>query len=181
MSTSIRQARRLVVATVIGLALVGASVSTAHADTKPENYITPGAASAYGNGCTQPGPNLLLDTTPLLVDPSPWAAPWFFVVNFRPACDMHDAGYDGGIVVHPIRGFVVDTRGMSRQSVDFLFLNDLMLSCEQQIGANAFVARSLCVTQAHIYFTAVRGFASSRFDASPAVPGTQPTGARPND
>jgi hypothetical protein len=180
MNPSLRRAHRVLVAALIGVTVLGTSAA-AHADTKPQNYAMPMSPSVYGNGCTEPGPNLLLDTSPLLVDPSPWAAPWVFVVNFRPACDMHDAGYDGGIVYHPFSGVVMDTRGMSRSSIDYLFYVDLMSSCNSQIGANAMVARSQCYAQASVYYGSVRGFAASHFDASPDAPGLQSSGTRPND
>jgi len=162
-------------------AMVGVAGTAAHADTLPGNTFIPFPAAAYGNGCSFPGPNLLLDQSPPLVDPSPWAFPWVFVVNFRPACDMHDAGYDGGIVFDSINGGTVDTRGQSRLTIDNRFYNDLIRSCNQQIGANAPVARALCYPIAATYYFAVRAAGASRFDANPAVPGIQSTGTRLNN
>ena len=89
------------------------------------------SATEYGNGCSFPGPNVLFDQSPPLVDPSPWAAPWVFVVNFRPVCDMHDAGYDGGIVFDPISGGYVDTRALSRRTIDDRFYDDLINSLQR--------------------------------------------------
>ena len=174
--------RRLTVACAVAATAVTVSVAPlAHADTLPGNTSIPFPAASYGTGCSFPGPNLLFDTSPPLIDPSPWAWPYVFVVNFRPACDMHDAGYDGGIVFDPINGGVVDTRGLSRLTIDNRFYNDLITLCNRQIGGNAFVARSLCYGIAVTYYTAVRAAGWWLFDASPGVPGVQFTGTRPNN
>jgi hypothetical protein len=163
-------------------AVTGFAAITANADTLPFNTpSTPFPASAYSNGCSFPGPNVLFDQSPPLVDPSPWAAPWVFIVNFRPACDMHDSGYDGGIVFDPINGGVVDTRALSRRSIDDRFYNDLITSCNRQIGWNAQVARAQCYTIASTYYLAVRAAGSLLFDANPAAPGVQSTGTRVNN
>ena len=177
-----RLIRRLSVASAVAVtALSGLVAPLAHTDTLPGNTSIPFPPAAYGNGCSFPGPNLLFDTSPPLVDPSPWAAPWVFVVNFRPACDMHDAGYDGGIVFDLINGGVVDTRFQSRNTIDNRFYNDLITLCNRQIGGNAFVARSLCYSIAATYYGAVRAAGGALFDASPAVAGRQSTGTRPNN
>jgi Prokaryotic phospholipase A2 len=169
-------------AAVAATTFTGFAAASAHADTLPGNTpSTPFPASLCGNGCSFPGPNLLLDQSPPLVDPSPWATPWVFVVNFRPACDMHDAGYDGGIVLDPITGSVVDTRALSRRTIDDRFYNDLITSCNRQIGWNAPAARAQCYTIASTYYLAVRAAGAPLFDASPAVPGVQSTGTRLNN
>ena len=69
---------------------------------------------------------------------------------------MHDSGYDGGIVFDPINGGVVDTRALSRRTIDDRFYNDLITSCNRQIGWNAPVARAQCYTIASTYYLAVR-------------------------
>lgn len=178
-----RLIRRLTMTSAVALtALTGLIPPLAHADTKPGNTpSSPFLASTYGNGCSVPGPNLLLDSSPPLVDPSPWAWPWVFIVNFRPACDMHDAGYDGGIVFDPINGGVVDTRFMSRLAIDNRFYGDLITLCNRQIGANAPVARSLCYGIASTYYAAVRAAGWWLFDANPFVTGVQFSGTRANN
>jgi hypothetical protein len=173
--------RRLIAGTALAATVAGGVAGTASADTLPGNTAIPFPAAAYGNGCSEPGFNLLLDHSPPLVDPSPWAAPWVFIVNFRPACDMHDAGYDGGIVFDSINGGVVDTRTQSRLTIDNRFYNDLITSCNQQIGWNAPAARAQCYPIAATYYAAVRAAGWAMFDANPAVPGTQLTGPRPNN
>jgi hypothetical protein len=102
-------------------------------------------------------------------------------VNFRPACDMHDAGYSGGFVFDLINGGIVDTRGQSRATVDVRFYTDLLTLCNRQIGWNAPVARSLCYGIASTYYAAVRAAGWALFDASPSVPGTQLIGTRINN
>ena len=178
-----RTLRRLTLGAAVATTALSAVAATAvRADTLPGNTpSTPFPASVYSNGCSFPGPNVLFDQTPPLVDPSPWAAPWVFIVNFRPACDMHDAGYDGGIVFDPINGGVVDTRGLSRRTIDDRFYNDLITSCNRQIGWNAPAARAQCYTIAGTYYLAVRGAGSLLFDANPAVAGRQAAGTRLNN
>jgi hypothetical protein len=174
--------RRLVIGSAAAVTALAGVASAAHADTLPGNTPSfPFPAAVYGNGCSFPGPNLLLDQSPPLVDPSPWAAPWVFIVNFRPACDMHDAGYDGGIVFDSINGGVVDTRAQSRLTIDTRFYNDLITSCNRQIGANAPVARAQCYPIAATYYAAVRAAGSLLFDANPAVTGRQFSGTRLNN
>jgi hypothetical protein len=175
-----RRLRRLALgATLAATALTGVA-ATAHADTKQANYGRVMWPHEYANGCSVPGPNVLFDQSPPLVDPSPWAAPWVFVVNFRPACDMHDAGYDGGIVYDPRRGYV-DTRVLSRRTIDDRFYDDLINQCNAQIGWNAPAARFQCYTIASTYYVAVRAAGWALFDAAPAVQGLQQSGTRPND
>lgn len=178
----LRSLPRLAIATTAALAgSIGLLAPSAQADTLPFNTpSTPFPASAYGNGCSFPGPNLVLDQH-LIPDPSPWAAPWLFYVNFRPACDMHDAGYDGGIVFDPVNGPIVDTRFLSRAQIDDRFFFDLITLCNRQIPGHAPVARHTCYAIAGTYYGAVRAAGSAFFDASPAVPGRQSFGTRPNN
>jgi Prokaryotic phospholipase A2 len=177
-----RLVRRLAVCAAAAAAAVGGVATTSvHADTNPENFRRVFAAAEYSNGCSFPGANLIFDQSPPLVDPSPWAAPWVFFVSFRAACDMHDAGYSGGIVFDPINGGIVDTRGLSRSTIDVRFYNDLLTSCNRQIGWNAPAARAQCYTIASTYYAAVRAAGAWLFDASPSVPGLQFTGTRPNN
>jgi hypothetical protein len=174
--------RAALAVTVAATSLTAVAADAVQADTLPGNApSSPFAAAAYSNGCSFPGLSAILDQTPPLVDPSPWAAPWVFIVNFRPACDMHDAGYDGGIVFDPINGGVVDTRRLSRSTIDNRFHNDLLTSCNRQIGWNAPAARAQCYTIATTYYLAVRAAGGLLFDADPAVAGLQTTGTRPNN
>ena len=121
-----------------------------------------------------------LRPTPPLVDPSPWAAPWVFFVNFRAACDMHDAGYDGGIVLDPRRGYV-DTRALSRRTIDDRFYDDLINSCNAQIGWNAPAARGAVLRDRQHLLPRGARRRNVPLRADPAVQGTQFSGTRPNN
>lgn len=73
-----------------------------------------------------------------------------FTVNFRPACDLHDAGYSGAYVWDNINGKWVDYFPMSKQLVDAKFLFDMRKLCEDQIQ-DAPVALAACkATGEHI-------------------------------
>ena len=53
-----------------------------------------------------------------------------YTVDFKPACDLHDAGYAGLLVEDGINGGArIDYRGMSRTAVDSKFLRDLRALC----------------------------------------------------
>src|SRR5262245_16114519 len=173
-----RRLSGVAIALALGATAVGVSASSAHAD---QYFPGPVPAYYYSNGCSMPPLNVLLDQNPPLVDPSPWAFPYVFVVNFRSACDMHDAAYEGGIVYHPATGALMDTRTWSRSTADLVFRSDLKGQCNLQIGANAQVARALCYAIAETYYAAVRAGASGRFDANPFVPGIQASGPRVNN
>jgi hypothetical protein len=176
----LRSLVRAAVAVAVALgAVVGLLAPAAHADTLPGNLAVPFPAAAYSNGCSFPGPNLLLDQQPF--PDAPFGFPWLFVVNFRPACDMHDAGYDGGIVFDPVNGPTVDTRTLSRLTIDLRFLGDLRTLCNRTIPPFAPAALASCHAVASVYFTAVRAAGTLLFDANPAVTGTQLTGTRPNN
>jgi hypothetical protein len=117
--------------------------------------------------------------------------------NFRPACDLHDAGYSGGVVFDRINGGVVDFRNWSRKQVDDKFLADLKTICTREIPVRDYalteagtkgVARNKCLNRggpasfgALSYYDAVRRLGGSFFDADPATPGLQRVGSRPNN
>jgi hypothetical protein len=173
--------RRIVASCALAVSAVAVGATAAHADTLPGNTpSTPFPAAVYSNGCSFPGPNVLLDSQ-AFVDPSPWAFPWVFPVVFRPACDMHDAGYSGGIVVDPVTGAVVNTTTMARLTVDNLFLSDLTTLCTRSIPGYAPVARTSCYGMAGTYYAAVRAAGPWFWDAAPAVTGLQFSGPRPNN
>ncbi len=53
-----------------------------------------------------------------------------YTVDFKPACDLHDAGYAGLLVVDRINGGgKVDYRSWSRMAVDSKFLRDMRTLC----------------------------------------------------
>ena len=175
--------RRIAIFAAVAATAMGAvATTTAHADAKPG--LLP--ASVYSNGCSGPPWNALFDTSPPLPDPTTgfpffFPIPRFFSVNFRTACDMHDAGYEGGFVFDPATGVPVDTSRQSRLTIDLKFLNDLKTLCNRTIPWDAPAALVSCSAIADTYFTAVRVAGFPNFDASPFVPGRQLTGTRLNN
>jgi hypothetical protein len=110
-----------------------------------------------------------------------------YTVDFTEACNLHDAGYAGAVVVDKLRGGIKDFRGWSRKQVDAKFLADMRLLCERQIPARAPVARRNCRARggnvsvgAVSRYAFVRDWGDRFFDADPAAPGTQRTGPRAN-
>ena len=68
-----------------------------------------------------------------------------YTVNFREACNMHDAGYSGAKVHDSFAGgAIVDFLGWSQLKVDGKFLRDMRSLCDSQIPASAPVARADC-------------------------------------
>jgi hypothetical protein len=110
-------------------------------------------------------------------------------VNFREACNLHDAGYSGAIVKAKLQGGkIIDFRGWSRAAVDDKFLDDMRLLCRRAIPATAKVALRNCKRRggnasfgAESRFNFVRSWGHRFFDADLTQAGTQRTGARAND
>lgn len=68
-----------------------------------------------------------------------------FLVNFREACQIHDAGYSGAKVADPFHGgAVVDYFTWTRPAVDANFLEDMLLICDQQVPSWATRALAEC-------------------------------------
>jgi hypothetical protein len=112
-----------------------------------------------------------------------------YPVNFKDACDLHDAGYAGAIVRDKLNGGrIVDFRTWSRERVDEKFLKDMRYLCKRQLPATALTARKNCESTggnasvgAKSRFNFVRCWGNRFFDAAPGRPGTQRTGPREND
>jgi hypothetical protein len=163
----------------------------------------PFAASQYSNGCGGKVNGFISSVSNFLLDKQSFvdsylnpAAP-SFTVDFRPACDLHDAGYAGGIVKNAFKNnTVIDYRTWSRKQIDDQFLENLKAICVQQIPIKSYgtleagtegVARKKCLGEAVTAFSAtqyydtVRKFGESYFDADPIKTGIQRTGTRKND
>lgn len=68
-----------------------------------------------------------------------------FEVNFRKACNVHDAGYNGARVRDPFSGEAIrDFFRLTRDPIDTKFLADQRTLCDEQIPATAPGARSDC-------------------------------------
>ena len=112
-----------------------------------------------------------------------------YTVNFKDACDLHDAGYAGAVVRDKINGgIVVDYRTWSRKRVDAKFLDDMRRLCTRQIPATAFIALRNCKASggnasfgAESRFDLVRRIGARFFDADLSRPGTQRRGPRANN
>ncbi|ADV68309.1 hypothetical protein [Deinococcus maricopensis] len=178
----------------------------AHADLNPNNTPdTPFEATAYSNGCGgDTGIGAISSLVNYFADTQSYVDSWTNAlaptrgVNFRPACDLHDAGYAGGIVYDRINGGVIDFRSWSRLQVDEKFRNDLQTLCRQQVPTPSYkwyqpgtqgVAREKCLNRgfgltswgALSYFDIVRSVGAPFFDADPFTPGTQSSGPRANN
>lgn len=111
-----------------------------------------------------------------------------YTVEFKVACDIHDAGYSGVVISDPLHGGRrVDFRTWSRQQVDAKFLEDMQLLCERQIPAAAKTALANCKATggnasigARSRYNFVRRYGCKFFDAAPLEPGRQNKGPRVN-
>jgi hypothetical protein len=77
-----------------------------------------------------------------------------YTVNFKDACDLHDAGYGGHTVVDKLRPGkqgIKDFRDSTRREVDNKFLQDMRLLCHQGIPATAEDALAKCIGGAAYY------------------------------
>ena len=110
-------------------------------------------------------------------------------VNFKDACDLHDAGYAGAVVRDKVNGgLVVDYRTWSRKRVDVKFLDDMRRLCTRQLPATAVTALKNCKATggttsygAESRFNLVRRIGAQFFDADLSRPGTQRRGPRANN
>jgi hypothetical protein len=68
-----------------------------------------------------------------------------YMVNFREACKLHDAGYSGARVRDALHGgAVVDFFKWTKAEVDKKFFEDMILICERTIPASATTALANC-------------------------------------
>ncbi len=110
-----------------------------------------------------------------------------YTVNFKDACDLHDAGYGGETVVDKINGGTIDFHAWSRPAVDDKFLKDMRTLCERAIPAKAKTALTNCKARggnasfgAESLYNFVHKQGWRFFDADLTKPGTQKTGHRRN-
>lgn len=147
----------------------------AGADRLPGNTpSSPVPAKQYSNGCGGEGASGYVVPDTFVVESSGKAK---FIVDITRACDIHDAGYAGGIVFDDINGGVVDFSKASRKAVDEGFLRNANLLCERQLKKDP-LALGLCQAKAMLYHSMIRKFGSEFFDADPDVKGVQLTGKR---
>ena len=110
-----------------------------------------------------------------------------YEVDFKTACDLHDAAYGGYTVWDPISRTYTDFHSWSRPRIDAKFLADMRTLCDRQIPASAKNALTKChstggtlsIGALTLYnFVAKQGWRF--FDADPQVVGDQRHGSRAN-
>ena len=125
-----------------------------------------------------------------------------FTVDLRPACDLHDAGYEGGIVVDRINGGAGRLHRLVPAAGGRQVPGRPAALCTAQIplrtygwwepgttgvarqkcqGSGTFNLAGLYYKGARDYHAAVRALGRPFFDADPATQGLQAVGPRPND
>ncbi len=69
-----------------------------------------------------------------------------YTVNFREACNLHDAGYSGALVWDPFEGRYIDFSEpeWTQEKVDEKFLRDMRTLCDRQIPAGKDTALAAC-------------------------------------
>ena len=116
-----------------------------------------------------------------------------YVVNFKKARDLHDAGYGGMTVYDRLNNRTIDFRTWSRKAVDDKFWRDMKRLCDDQIhaqeppGETATVALTKCKSTggaasigSEWLYNKVRYWGSHFFDADLTRPGHQVSGERDN-
>jgi hypothetical protein len=116
-----------------------------------------------------------------------------YTVNFKAACDLHDAGYNGMTVYDKINNRTIDFRTWTRKRVDDKFWRDMKMLCDDQIreqedpGVTATVALAKCKgvggaasIGSEWLYNKVRYWGSHFFDADLTRPGHQASGHRDN-
>lgn len=71
---------------------------------------------------------------------------WKMAVPFSPACNNHDAGYDGITMRDQISGELINYRTWSRLRVDNKFKNDIVKLCKKYLGNWSSTATKNCST-----------------------------------
>jgi hypothetical protein len=112
-------------------------------------------------------------------------------VNFRMACNLHDAGYGGATVADPFLKRVVDYRTWTRLQVDEKFRQDLSTLCRKYLskhvskldrfrctdglGLDHIILTELALQSpgSRAYYEGVRAYAKDAFDTNMTIPGVQ--------
>jgi inhibitor of cysteine peptidase len=154
----------------------------------PTSAPRPVPIGSVANGCGDPGWRSVTGSRIHVANSAVFRVPstgQAFTVDFKPACDLHDAGYRGAVVRDRLRGLTRDSRGWSRLRVDTQLRSDLRLLCRRAIPAAAVAALASCTSQgsdtasgAAARFAFVRSSGRALFDADPSAPGIQRAGPR---
>jgi hypothetical protein len=134
--------------------------------------------SAHSNGCGPawlPGFPLLINQQTFGGKDSVSKVNVSFTVNFKRACDLHDAGYAGLFVINRFGASPLDYGTYSKAAVDTKFFYDLCKICDETIPASNAKAREKCKglhLGALAYYYAVSSKAGLlSFDCNPTLPG----------
>jgi hypothetical protein len=156
---------RVLLAGLLGLTLTG-SVAAFPPNTKaPPFQDALVAIEAVSNGCA---PGRAPDSASHRADVSTYDTS---EVDFRDACDLHDAGYVGAAVADAVDGGYVDAFGWTRAQVDAKFLADERTLCRRQISGKHADALAACLADTGRY-RAARANGARFFVARPRVAGT---------
>jgi len=104
--------------------------------------------ASVSNGCGGSGWEAWVKSQNYLLDTSSYydsGTGKSYGVNFRQACNLHDAGYGGVAVADPINGGIVDFHAWDRHRVDDKFLRDMQTLCRRAIPAAAKSALAKCL------------------------------------
>jgi hypothetical protein len=113
--------------------------------TPPPGWI---AIEKVSNGCgggdasTEPGIQNMVGDSATYGTGNPFEPS--FKVNFREACNFHDAAYSGALVWDSLKGKFTDFRGITQKEADDKMQADMDLLCEAQIPERWPKARANC-------------------------------------
>ncbi len=171
-ATAIAKAYAAALATAdAAIAAYGAAIDAKFATrTPPVLKPKPVSLKSVSNGCGGGEPH----TNPQFLDTATFS-PVFgdkLTVNFRLACNVHDAGYSGVLVRNPLHlNKEVDFSRWSREELDKLFLFNLKKMCREQLQGSPLL-RTKCYARVHTYYAFVRLVGEKYFNANPITPGT---------
>lgn len=139
--------------------------------------VEPIDPSAHSNGCGPkwlPGFPFLINHQTFKGKDSTTGVTTKFRVDFKPACDLHDAGYAGALVINRFGASPLDYNTYSKAAVDKKFFYDLCKICDQTIPSSNKEALEKCKYNkrgAWGYNYAVRKAGFYTFDCNPSTSG----------
>ncbi len=166
-----------------GTCTAGACLSNVLEDPEPADWALPDPIVPFAsviNGCgggTASTDSRTWDTSSFR---NSWASSKRYPVNFRAACNVHDAGYSGAKVRDPLRNnAIVDFWGWDQKRIDDRFLFDMRAICNRSIPRFAKGARADCVSRGGLTsfgakwrYDIVRSVGHRYYVARPAFTGT---------
>jgi hypothetical protein len=155
---------RVLLAGLVGLTLSASTPAFPPNTNVPAFQDALVALEAVSNGCA---PGHSPDSASHRADVSTYAGS---EVDFREACDLHDAAYLGAAVADPVDGYV-DAFGWTRAQVDAKFLADERTLCRRQISEKHGDALGACLADTRRY-RAARERGGRSVVARPDVAGT---------